>query len=99
MEVITMRESVLRFPTKFKSPAAHMDDRSAPLPEVGRILRNRYVLERLLGSGGAGTVFKAMDQYRRDLPENNRHIAIKLLRETTGSHPEIISNLRHEFFC
>src|SRR5258708_99281 len=108
MEGVTMGESILRFPTKcpmcgrrlpdYTQSVCDMDDRSTPLPEVGRVLRNRYVLERRLGSGGAGTVFKAMDPYRRDLPEDNRHVAIKLLHETTGGGPEILSNLRHEFF-
>ena len=103
-----MGESILRFPTKcpmcgrrlpdYTQSVCDMDDRYTPLPEVGRVLRNRYVLERRLGSGGVGTVFKAMDPYRRDLPEDNRHIAIKLLHETTGGGPEILSNLRHEFF-
>src|ERR1039458_5776287 len=57
----------------FKTSTVRIDDRSAsPVPEVGRVLRNRYVLERRLGSGGIGTVFKAMDRYRCDLAEDNR---------------------------
>ena len=86
--------------TQLKTPAARVDDRSAPpVPEIGRVLRNRYVLESRLGSGGMSTVFKAMDRYRCDLPEDNRHVAIKFLHEKTGSHPDVLSNLRHEFYC
>jgi eukaryotic-like serine/threonine-protein kinase len=84
----------------FKTSAVRIDDRSAsPIPEVGRVLRNRYVLESLLGSGGMGTVFKATDRYRCDLPDGNRHVAIKFLNDETGNRPKILSNLRREFYC
>jgi len=86
--------------TPLKTPQFRMVDRSAsPVPEIGRVLRNRYVLESRLGSGGMGTVFKAMDRYRCDLPEGNRHVAIKFLHEETDSRPEVLSNLRREFYC
>jgi serine/threonine protein kinase len=84
----------------FKTSAVRTGDRSASrVPEVGRVLRNRYVLESLLGRGGMGTVFKAMDRYRRDLPGGNRHVAIKFLNDETGNNPKVLSNLRHEFYC
>lgn len=67
--------------------------------EVGRVLRNRYVLESRLGRGGMGTVFKALDRYRSDLPEGERHVAIKFLHEKTDGHGGIPSNLRREFHC
>jgi len=70
---------------------------AAPAP-VERVLRNRYVLETRLGSGGMGTVFKAVDRYRCDLPQASRIVAIKFLHEAAG-HPEIVSKLRREFYC
>ncbi len=86
--------------TPLQTPQVSMEDRSElSVPEIGRVLRNRYVLESCLGSGGMGTVFKAMDRYRCDLPEDNRHIAIKFLREETDSRPEVSANLRREFYC
>jgi serine/threonine protein kinase len=82
------------------SPADRVNGRSAsPAPEIGRVLRDRYVLESRLGSGGMGTVFKAMDRYRCDLPEGNRRIAIKFLHEETDSRPEGLPSLRREFYC
>src|SRR5450631_1520633 len=86
--------------TPLKTEQVRKEDRSASsIPEIGRVLRNRYVLESRLGSGGMGTVFKAMDRYRCDLTEDNRHVAIKFLHEETDSRPEVLSNLRREFFC
>ena len=86
--------------TPLKTEQVRKEDRSASsVPEIGRVLRNRYVLESRLGSGGMGTVIKAMDRYRCDLTEDNRHVAIKFLHEETDSRPEVLSNLRREFFC
>ncbi len=86
--------------TRLHTPQVGMDDRSETyVPEIGHVLRNRYVLESRLGSGGMGTVFKAVDRYRCDLPEDNRRIAIKFLHEETGSGSEVSSNLRREFYC
>ncbi len=85
---------------QFGAPALRTDHRSAPpAVDIGRVLRNRYVLESRLGSGGMGTVFKAMDRYRCDLPEGRRHVAIKVLHKAIDSRPEVLSNLRREFYC
>jgi serine/threonine protein kinase len=67
--------------------------------EADRVLRNRYVLESRLGSGGMGTVFKALDRFRCDLPPANRHVAIKFLHEKTDGRPKNPSDLRREFYC
>jgi hypothetical protein len=88
--------------TQFKGASARVNERTAPLPEVGRILRNRYVLESRLDMAVAGNVFKAMDLYRGSHPEGNQHIAIKLQREPhqiTDKRAEISSKLRREFLC
>ena len=69
-----------------------------PPAPAERVLRDRYVLETRLGSGGMGTVFKAVDRYRCDLPQASRIVAIKFLHEAAG-HPEIVSKLRREFYC
>jgi len=71
---------------------------AAPPAPANSVLRDRYVLERRLGNGGMGTVFKAVDRYRCDLPQANRIVAIKFLHESAG-HPEVVSRLRREFYC
>jgi serine/threonine protein kinase len=73
-------------------------DAAAPPAPAERVLRDRYVLETRLGRGGMGTVFKAVDRYRCDLPQASRIVAIKFLHEAAG-HPEIVSKLRREFYC
>jgi len=81
------------------APARTHDRWESPAAAIGRILHDRYVLEARLGRGGMGTVFKALDRYRCDLPENNRHVAIKFLHDSAARRPEIMSHLRSEFHC
>jgi serine/threonine protein kinase len=82
------------------TPSVRVDAQSSPVAlEIGRELRNRYVLESRLGSGGMGTVFKALDRYRCDLPEGNRRVAVKILHESVGGDQEVLANLRREFYC
>jgi serine/threonine protein kinase len=78
-------------------PAAAARAWDGPIPALGSVIRNRYVLESRLGSGGMGTVFKALDRYRCDLPENSRHVAIKFLHGGTDSRDDMLANLRREF--
>ena len=67
--------------------------------EIGRVLRDRYVIEQWLGSGGIGTVYKALDLYRADLPLAHQYVAIKFLNETAGHESERLAALRREFYC
>jgi serine/threonine protein kinase len=66
--------------------------------EIGRVLRDRYVLVDQLGGSGKGTVFKALDRYRADLPEVQQYVAIKTLNATATNHEEQLANLRSEFY-
>jgi serine/threonine protein kinase len=75
------------------------EQRLPPGFESGRGLRDRYVLGTLLGIGGMSAVFNAVDRYRCDLLEADRHVAIKVLYEKIGSRPELMSHLRREFYC
>jgi len=72
-----------------------------PSIEIGRVLRGRYVLERRLGSGGKGTVFKALDRYRADLPEAQQYVGIKILHAAINddSREKLLAKLRREFYC
>src|SRR5450631_3466299 len=65
---------------------------------VGYVIRNRYVLEERLGIGSKGTVFKALDRHRADLPEDQRYIAIKILHANAENRGDLLADLRREFY-
>jgi serine/threonine protein kinase len=80
-------------------PSFWIDDPFLSSPgEIGRVLRDRYVLVERLGSGGKGSVFKALDRYRASLPEAQQYVAIKILHATAAHREELLADLRREFY-
>jgi len=66
---------------------------------VGRVLRDRYIIQEQLGSGGRGTVFKALDRYRCSIPEGQQHVALKVLQCGQDCSEQAIKELRRELDC
>lgn len=67
----------------------------APL-QAGSVLKERFVLESVLGKGGMGTVFKARDLRKEEAMDRNPHVAIKVLNEDFKAHPESLKALQRE---
>lgn len=82
-----------------RPPAANPAQYPSSTVEIGRVLRDRYVLEKRLGRGGMGTVFKARDRYRSELPESNQYVAIKILHGARDNPLQLLSELKREFYC
>ncbi len=85
------------------SEAATVISSEAPPPtrkytklEPGSIINNRFVLEKLLGRGGMGSVFKARDLRKEEANDSNSHIAIKFLNEDFKQHPQALISLQRE---
>jgi len=63
---------------------------SAPTLEPGDVLGGRYEILQLLGEGGMGAVYKAMDR------ELNRPVALKLIRPQLAANPSILARFKQE---
>lgn len=63
----------------------------------GDVLRDRYRVQGVLGQGGMGTVFSAIDQYRLDDPNGDPVVAIKVLHTEVIKRPRLFAELRREF--
>jgi serine/threonine protein kinase len=70
-----------------------------PSLELGQVLRDRYVIESRLGSGGMGTVYRALDQSRSKYVDLDSQVAIKVLHQQTSGHPDVLAKLQREFYC
>lgn len=64
---------------------------------VGRVLRDRYVLQARLGTGKNGAVFKALDRFRATLPGESQFVGLKILHAGGDCSAEAVANLRLEF--
>jgi len=62
----------------------------------GRLLRERYVIVERIGTGGTGTVFKALDRYRASLPDAEQHVALKVLHVGSESPDQAMKDLARE---
>ena len=69
---------------------------AGPVPGVGSVINNRFVLEESIGTGGMGTVFKARDLRKVEAQDRNPHVAIKILNEEFRRHPQSLQALQRE---
>jgi serine/threonine protein kinase len=82
------------------SACIHVRYPAAPSPiKVGRILRDRYVIQERLATGGMGTVYRALDRYRTSLPPDERFVGIKILHSCAECCERTIADLQQELHC
>ena len=70
-------------------PRARLHPAVAAL-EPGDVLGGRYEILKLLGEGGMGAVYKAMDR------ELDRPVALKLIRPELAANPSILARFKQE---
>lgn len=61
-----------------------------------KVLKDRFVLEEVLGIGGMGVVYKAKDLLKVEAQDRDPYVAIKVLSEEFRSHPEAFISLQRE---
>jgi len=77
-------------------PSAGFSKTPIAAPRVGTVIKNRFVLEQLIASGGMGMVFKARDLIKEEAQERNPYVALKVLNESFKQHPESYLALSRE---
>ncbi len=63
---------------------------------IGTTLRDRFVLETVLGTGGMGAVYRALDLRKQEAGDNTPYIAIKLLKGAFKHHQKAFVTLQRE---
>ena len=61
-----------------------------------RVLKQRFVLDEKLGSGGMGSVFKAKDLRKVEARDRHPFLAVKVLNNDFREHPEAFIALQRE---
>ncbi len=62
----------------------------------GSVIKQRFKLEKILGVGGMGKVYKALDLLKAEAKDKHPHVAIKLLNDDFKAHPEAFIALQRE---
>lgn len=83
-------------------PDARAEQIGIPSPQSaedlrpGCVINDRFVLEKVLGKGGMGVVFGAIDRRKEEAQDPNPHIAIKVLSADFQRHPHSFVALQRE---
>ncbi len=81
--------------TEWNDPAVPTGDLSGGYGE-GSIIKQRFKLEKVLGIGGMGKVYKALDLLKAEAKDKKPYVAIKLLNDDFKDHPEAFISLQRE---
>ena len=101
---ISMPDSSTNAPTITGATGPAPTDWGEPVPTgdlsggygEGSIIKQRFKLEKVLGIGGMGKVYKALDLLKAEAKDKKPHVAIKLLNDDFKDHPEAFISLQRE---
>ncbi len=63
---------------------------------IGSTVKQRFVLEQLLGVGGMGAVYRARDLRKEEAGDESSRIALKILSDEFRQHPRAFVTLQRE---
>ncbi|MFC6634148.1 protein kinase domain-containing protein [Microbulbifer taiwanensis] len=82
--------------TPERAPAFSGDSHSGTGAVTKTIIKGRFELDKLLGVGGMGAVYKALDRRKLEANDSEPYVAIKLLNDDFRQHPDAFISLQRE---
>lgn len=67
-------------PSSWTGSTAYWNQAPAGELSVGSVLRGRFRIENVLGEGGMGTVFSAVDLLKQEAQDDKVHVALKVMK-------------------
>lgn len=64
--------------------------------QPGMVLKDRFELESVLGRGGMGTIFKAIDRLKQEMDDRKPYVAIKVLHPNYQNDANLVRALQRE---
>lgn len=64
--------------------------------DVGSRLRDRFILDEVVGVGGMGTVYRGRDMLKIEAQDRNPYVAIKILNDSFKQRPDAFIVLQRE---
>lgn len=64
--------------------------------DVGSVVRGRFELESMIGEGGMGVVYRAVDRLHKEMQDRDPYVAIKILNANLKRHPSALIALQRE---